>query len=52
VDFKEKVDLGVDFKEAKEAIEAISALLAIIANVISRYARRRSVLSTRKRAAS
>ena len=42
----------MDFKEAKKVIEVISALPVMIVDVISRYARRRSVLSARKRAAS
>jgi hypothetical protein len=42
----------VDSKEAKQAIEPVNALTAITADVDLRYDRRRSVLSTRRKAAS
>jgi hypothetical protein len=42
----------VDSKEDKQATEAVSALIATKVNVDLRYNRRRSVLSTRRKAAS
>jgi hypothetical protein len=39
----------VDSEETKQATEAVSALIAMTADVDSRYARRRSVLSARRK---
>jgi hypothetical protein len=50
-DSEAEVDSAVDSEEAKQATEAVSASIAKKADVDSRHARRRSVLSARKKAA-